>query len=401
MGSMLEMQKMQRARLQVKKEILPPEYHAIYSQSTKRCCYIPVDNYALSIKRAVKKILYNYYMNYEISFEFVQMITLTCNDDNYKDFWFNSGKHLNLFLTKMRKKYGDIVYIARLERGGLHGRLHYHLLVDKRIPRDWIKKNWVLGFNQVSQIESAYCETFDIHDDGEITKEIPNTVAYIMKYVSKYTSGSKDWVYKERYIKFNKLMPINNKGKTAHRRFTFSRHFINPKKYDGTYIKYLIDETNRHIIGMYYEHIPLLSLYGGKEYSGFILNKKYYKNTRWVSGHYSFEWEWSTGMTEEERNERYSYLQSRIEEILEYSNTYYSIVQKHRLKEKMKHAILTTLKVIDHFGVKIPQKYRKLNLNYNTLYSHLDWFAVNGLLRKKDLRYFFGVWFCGVRVSSW
>ena len=41
-----------------------------------------------------------------------------------------SKKMLNIFFTKLRKKYPDLKYIWVMERGEKHGRLHYHLLTN-------------------------------------------------------------------------------------------------------------------------------------------------------------------------------------------------------------------------------------------------------------------------------
>ena len=41
-----------------------------------------------------------------------------------------SKKMLNIFFTKLRKKYPDLKYIWVMERGEKHSRLHYHLLTN-------------------------------------------------------------------------------------------------------------------------------------------------------------------------------------------------------------------------------------------------------------------------------
>lgn len=99
--------------------------------------------------------------------EYCKFLTLTYAE-NVTDLD-RAQRDLNLFLTKLRQRYGKVGYLWVVEFQQ-RGAIHYHILLDikPKIPMGWLTKAWNHGFVKINAI-----------------KHVDNIGAYIAKYMCK------------------------------------------------------------------------------------------------------------------------------------------------------------------------------------------------------------------------
>lgn len=170
--------------------------------------------------------------NYRVSF-----ITLSLPSKQMHSHGDITKKCLNLFLTNIRMKFHITNYIWKAELQK-NGNIHYHLVIDKYIHHQAIRKYWNMALAKLGYL-TAYAETFkdlsfseyhywrcqqnstDIMKNkkafkyGEITqwlnpnttdvkkpRNVKNLVSYIAKYLSKGENFKKSGIYADSLREF-------------------------------------------------------------------------------------------------------------------------------------------------------------------------------------------------------
>lgn len=97
---------------------------------------------------------------------------------------------LNSFLTKLRLKYKDFLYLWRAEKQK-NGRIHFHIIVDKFMNKTWILDNWnavqrkhnIIPYVPLSQERKQFPST-----RIEAIRTESGALSYVAKYITKNDS---------------------------------------------------------------------------------------------------------------------------------------------------------------------------------------------------------------------
>lgn len=166
---------------ELKKQHITAKSLGVMSKSQVRSCRKAVENMISTIL-----LSYNKKLPKEDQ-QFLAFVTLTLPvQQRHTDKVLR--KSLFRFIDNLSKTYGVIHYIWKAE-AQKNGNIHFHLLIDKSIPKEKIQFLWNKQLNKLGYIDeykSQFPErksppTTDIHG----LKSVKNTVNYILKYMTK------------------------------------------------------------------------------------------------------------------------------------------------------------------------------------------------------------------------
>lgn len=119
------------------------------------------------------------------------MITLTLSEDTDAHDNVVKRELLNTFLTMCRKQYPGFLYLWRAERQK-NGRLHFHIITDKYIPKQFVTNTW----NNIQEtFFQQYWKDKEVRNlrwpstKVEAVRDLTNGLMYLVKYVSKEDNG--------------------------------------------------------------------------------------------------------------------------------------------------------------------------------------------------------------------
>lgn len=119
------------------------------------------------------------------------MITLTLSEDTDQPDNEIKRRMLNTFLTNTRRQYPGFLYLWRAERQK-NGRLHFHIITDKYIPKKFVAKTWndaQESFFQREWINKDAREAAWPSTKVEAIRDLTDGLMYLVKYVSKEDNG--------------------------------------------------------------------------------------------------------------------------------------------------------------------------------------------------------------------
>lgn len=125
-------------------------------------------------------------------------VTLTYNNEHLPSDGSIHLEHVQLFLKRLRKKYGNnIRYFQCGEYGEKFARPHYHLCIFNHDFHD--KKHLrVTPGGQILYTSDSLASLwpFGFHSIGQLTFQ---SAAYVARYVTKKLTGKKSFIYKEYF----------------------------------------------------------------------------------------------------------------------------------------------------------------------------------------------------------
>jgi hypothetical protein len=181
----------------------------------------------------------------------ITFITLTIPGAIIKEHKQIKREALNRFIIYLKRKYEDLQYVWKAELQK-RGQLHFHILINKRIPHELIYNQWLLCIRKFETVKAYEQENgtisrymTDIHSMRKVNK-ISN---YIIKYMSKSEETEK--------IEGRKWGASDNLMKEQDCKFELTKEIYE-------YLLYLADKKiiyrveNDYCISFYGEILPLL-----------------------------------------------------------------------------------------------------------------------------------------------
>lgn len=155
------------------------------------------------------------------------------------------NKQLVRFIENLKQSKGVLNYVWKAEPQE-NGNIHYHLLLDKFIPKDYLQQRWNSQINKLGYVDrskSSNPPTTRV----ESLRKIKNVVAYISKYMTK---------------------PENNKRPITAKLWGASRSALKMKN-----PKILVEEMTPYVYGQMRSILSKLKLYNGIEYMNLYTGK--------------------------------------------------------------------------------------------------------------------------------
>ena len=146
-------------------------------------------NQQRTVKRLVENFVNTIYINGKKRGDlFCTFVTLTLPSKQiHSDKLIN--KCLSRFLENLQQSNKIKNYIWRAESQS-NGNIHYHILCDKSIDKDYIRERWNSQVNKLGYVDRSVSDNPNSTDIHGLSK-VKNVVSYIQKYVTKTEKGKR------------------------------------------------------------------------------------------------------------------------------------------------------------------------------------------------------------------
>lgn len=180
-------------------------------------------------------------------------ITLTYNDENLPYDRSLNKKHFQLFMKKLRKKYGTkIKYFHCGEYGEQHFRPHYHACIFNFDFKDKVHFKTINGYKLYTSDSLSELWPMGFATIGDVTFQ---SAAYVARYIMKKVSGPRA---EEHYLRPNadgQLRPVEKEYITMSRRPGLAQGWFEKYSDDVFPCDFVVIDGKKHKVPRYYDKL--------------------------------------------------------------------------------------------------------------------------------------------------
>jgi hypothetical protein len=232
-------------------------------------------------KNKIKKIVWHWSNHIQISQElykrkkmpkrnYIVMITLTLSSVQKLTDKEVTSKLLHNFLIQLKKKYHKINYLWVAEKQK-NGNIHYHIVVDRFVHKDWVQKVWnkiQSNYHYIDDFEKKFHHRNPPSTKITGQKQMHDPAHYITKYINKVDSKQeiecKKWDCSNDLLDYSKIV-LRNKDWYRSELFYYFDFFKVKIVQKDFYKVYYLDAN-------FYSHFKFTAIYSDIEH---ILKRKY------------------------------------------------------------------------------------------------------------------------------